>query len=228
LRVLYIQVYWRFCIYGFIEGFVYTGLLRVLYIQVYWRFCIYGFIEGFVYTGLLKVLYIRVYWRFCIYRFIEGFVYTGFTVSIKHIHLIINWLIISMYTVIGKGRGHGPFDTYSFVILCRCPIQKLKGPYILVFTKTTLKWPIECCDDGAVMAHNHFLFPDHCVHVVCCLKSNHVFSYKYTVNKYMISLIGFAFYFKASFRSQEIIWIRMSVCGSGWVKKIFLFFYFKA
>ena len=32
------------------------------------------------------------------------------------------------YTVIGKGRGHGPFDTYSFVILCRCPIQKLKGP----------------------------------------------------------------------------------------------------
>jgi hypothetical protein len=30
--------------------------------------------------------------------------------------------------VIGKGRGHGTFDTYSFVILCRCPIQKLKGP----------------------------------------------------------------------------------------------------
>jgi hypothetical protein len=31
----------------------------------------------------------------------------------------------------------------------------------LVFTKTTLKWPTECCDDGAAMAHNHFLFPDH-------------------------------------------------------------------
>ena len=64
--------------------------------------------------------------------------------------------------MIGKGRGHGPFDTYSFVILYRCPIQKLKGPSsILVFTKTTLKWPIDCCDDGAAMAHNHFLFPDH-------------------------------------------------------------------
>ena len=34
--------------------------------------------------------------------------------------------------VIGKERGHGPFDTYSFVILCRCPIQKLKGPLNVV------------------------------------------------------------------------------------------------
>ena len=33
----------------------------------------------------------------------------------------------------------------------------------VIFTKTTLKWPIECCDDGAAMAHNHFLFPDHCI-----------------------------------------------------------------
>jgi hypothetical protein len=28
----------------------------------------------------------------------------------------------SKKAVIGKGRGHGPFDTYIFVILCRCPI----------------------------------------------------------------------------------------------------------
>ena len=34
----------------------------------------------------------------------------------------------SKKAVIGKGRGHGPFDTYIFVILRRCPIQKLKGP----------------------------------------------------------------------------------------------------
>jgi hypothetical protein len=32
------------------------------------------------------------------------------------------------HPVIWKGRGHGPFDTHSFVILCRCHIQKLKGP----------------------------------------------------------------------------------------------------
>jgi hypothetical protein len=30
--------------------------------------------------------------------------------------------------------------------------------------KTTLKWPIECCDDGAAMAHNQFLSPDHWTH----------------------------------------------------------------
>ena len=76
-------------------------------------------------------------------------------VSVMYLH------VTGLLTVIGKGRSHGPFDTYSFVILCRCPIQKLKGPKnILVFTKTTLKWPIECYD-GAAMAHNRFLFPDH-------------------------------------------------------------------
>lgn len=32
----------------------------------------------------------------------------------------------------------------------------------LFFTKTTMKWPMECCDDGASMANNNFLFPDHC------------------------------------------------------------------
>ena len=25
---------------------------------------------------------------------------------------------------------------------------------------------IECCDDGAAMAHNHFLFPDHCKYCI--------------------------------------------------------------
>ena len=51
--------------------------------------------------------------------------------------------------MIGKVRGHGPFDTYSFVI-----------PKTYV-SHTKIKRPIECCDDGAAMVHNHFLFPDH-------------------------------------------------------------------
>ena len=44
-------------------------------------------------------------------------------------HLILMYNSnLSSIAVIGKGRGHGPFDqTYSFVILCRCPIQKSKG-----------------------------------------------------------------------------------------------------
>ena len=42
------------------------------------------------------------------------------------------------------------------------PYTKIKRPIkYLVFSKTTLKWHIECCDDGAAMAHNNFLFPDH-------------------------------------------------------------------
>jgi hypothetical protein len=67
---------------------------------------------------------------------------------------------------------------------------------ILVFTKTTLKWPIECCDDGAAMAHNHFLFPNHCFvgificlfQVKICLKfyiRNHHFLYFITKKIYL-------------------------------------------
>jgi hypothetical protein len=43
------------------------------------------------------------------------------------------------------------------------PHAKIKRPIkYFSFYKDYTEMAIECCDDGAAMAHNPFLFPDHC------------------------------------------------------------------
>jgi hypothetical protein len=76
-------------------------------LQVFWLKCLY--------QGKWTVMYLRV---------------TGLLieVTVPRVVSVMYLHVTGLLTVIGKGRSHGPFDTYSFVIMCRCPIQKLKRP----------------------------------------------------------------------------------------------------